>query len=162
MYFTTTKDFKEFAPTKIFLEPGFSVIDATFLKTRERGLHLIIKDETREPPKKYLQIASAESMQGPFGEFSSPFTPEGRWAEGPTAIQIGDEYIVYYDAYMDHNYSASRSRDLTTWEDVTDEMTFIEGDSNTRMRHGTIIEVPMSLIERLQSTSVTAEPIAAE
>lgn len=157
MYFTTTKDFKTFAPTKVFLDPGFSVIDATFLPTKDRGLYLIIKDETREPPKKYLQIAPAESMQGPFGKLSAPFTPEGRWAEGPTAIQIGDEYLVYYDAYMDHHYSASRSRDLKTWEDVTDEMTFIEGDRNTRMRHGTIIEVPMSVIEKLQSTTVTAE-----
>jgi len=162
MYFTTTKDFETFAPTTVFLEPGFSVIDATFLKTNDRGLHLIIKDETREPPKKYLQIASAESMQGPFGEFSAPFTPDGRWAEGPSAIQIGDEYIVYYDAYIERHYSASRSSDLQNWEDVTEEMTFIEGDRDTRMRHGTIVEVPMSMIEKLQSTAVTAEPIAAE
>lgn len=159
MYYTTTTDFETFAPTKLFLDPGFSVIDATFLKTRDRGLYLIIKDETLEPPRKYLQIAPAETMQGPFGEFSAPFTPEGRWAEGPSAIQIGDEYLVYYDAYRDGHYSASRSTDLTTWEDVSDQMTFIEGDRHTRMRHGTVIRVPMRLIETLQSTAVVAEPL---
>lgn len=162
MYFTTTKDFQTFSPTEIFLEPGFSVIDATFLKTDDRGLHLIIKDETRNPPKKYLQIADAESMQGPFGSFSKPFTPEGRWAEGPSAIQIGDEYLVYYDAYIERHYAAARSRDLVNWEDVTEEMTFIEGDRSTRMRHGTIIEAPMRIIEKLQSTTVTAEPPEAK
>ena len=32
MYYTTTKDFKFFSETKIFVEPGFNVIDATISK----------------------------------------------------------------------------------------------------------------------------------
>jgi len=35
LYFTTTKDFVNLAPTKLLYDPGFSVIDATFLATRE-------------------------------------------------------------------------------------------------------------------------------
>ena len=46
MYFTTTKDFGTFAPTPLFYDPGFSVIDATFLDTGA-GRRLIVKDETR-------------------------------------------------------------------------------------------------------------------
>ena len=31
-YYTTTKDFKTFAPTKLMIDPGFSCIDATLVK----------------------------------------------------------------------------------------------------------------------------------
>src|SRR5262249_19745224 len=56
MYCTTTKDFVTFAPTKLFYDPGFSVIDATFLNANGRH-YLIIKDETRNPPRKHLRMA---------------------------------------------------------------------------------------------------------
>jgi beta-xylosidase len=145
LYFTTTRDFQKFAPTKLFYDPGFSVIDPTFLHAN--GHHyLIVKDETRTPPKKHLRIAVSDDVQGPFTNLSPPFTPEGRWSEGPTAIKIGDDYIVYYDAYMEHRYAASRSRDLKTWEDVTSQMTFVPG-----MRHGTVIAVTDDVVARLRA-----------
>jgi hypothetical protein len=145
IYFTTTKDFQTFAPTRLFYDPGFSVIDATFLHVNGRH-YLIVKDETRNPPKKHLRIAVSDDVQGPFTDLSPPFTPEGRWSEGPTAIKIGDETIVYYDAYRDHRYAASRSRDLKTWEDVTARMTFVPG-----MHHGTVIAVPDDIVARLRA-----------
>jgi hypothetical protein len=73
MYFTTTRDFQAFAPTRLYLDPGFSVIDATLLTANDR-FHLIIKDETRNPPKKYLQIADSADIRGPFKQFSAPIT----------------------------------------------------------------------------------------
>ena len=57
----------------------------------------------------------------------------------------GEEYLVYYDAYRDRHYSASRSRDLKTWEDVTQQMTFVPG-----MRHGTVIAVTADAVARLR------------
>ena len=33
MYYTTTSDFETFAPTKLFFDPGFSVIDGTIVQT---------------------------------------------------------------------------------------------------------------------------------
>jgi hypothetical protein len=152
MYFTTTKDFVTFAPTKLFYDPGFSVIDATFLHADGRHW-LIIKDETVKPPKKYLQIATAETLRGPFGAPSAPFTPKGVWVEGPTAIKIGDDYLVYFDAYRNKHYGAMRSRDLKTWEDVTAKMSFPDEATPLRMRHGTIVAVPQSLVQRLRETN---------
>jgi hypothetical protein len=149
MYFTTTADFEIFAPTQLFLDPGFSVIDATFLKVGGRH-HLIIKDETVNPPRKYLQIAPAEDMRGPFGAFSPPFTPPGRWVEGPTALRIGEYYVVYFDAYKDRHYGAMRSRDLKTWEDVTAKLKLPDEGTPLRMRHGTVIEVPREIVTRLR------------
>lgn len=148
MYFTTTKDFTTFAPTKLFYDPKFSVIDATLLKT-DRGNYLIVKDETRHPPRKYLQIARASDLQGPFEALSEPFTPKGVWVEGPTAVKVGDDYIVYYDAYVTNHYGALRSHDLKTWEDVTAKMSFPDEGTPVRMRHGTVIAVPPGIISTL-------------
>ena len=68
------------------------------------------------------------------------------WVEGPTAIQIGDEFLVYYDGYTAHRYEAKRSKDLKSWEDVSSKIEFPKGT-----RHGTAITVPMELIQQLQT-----------
>jgi hypothetical protein len=141
MYCTTTRDFKTFSPAQLFYDPGFNVIDATLLSANGR-FHLIVKDESRNPPKKHLRIASSDRIEGPFENLSPPFTRD--WVEGPTALRIGEEYFVYYDAYRDRRYEAKRSRDLTTWEDVSSQISFPKGT-----RHGTAIAVPGSVIEKL-------------
>src|ERR1035437_2320469 len=41
LYYTTTKDFKTFTPTKLFLDPGFSVIDAEIVK-RGKGDYILV------------------------------------------------------------------------------------------------------------------------
>ncbi len=150
MYSTTTTDFVNFTPTKLFYDPGFSVIDATFLRANGRD-YLLIKDETLKPPKKYLQLADAQSMQGPFGKPGAPITKPGLWVEGPTGLQIGADVIVYYDAYQSRRYGALRSRDLLTWEDVSDKMHFPDEGTPNRMRHGTVVEVPASLVTTLRA-----------
>lgn len=150
MYYTTTKDFVTFAPTKLFYDPGFSVIDATFLSANGRH-YLIIKDETRTPPKKYLQIAESDDPHGPFRALSAPFTPPGLWVEGPTALKIGQDFVVYYDAYQTKHYGALRSRDLKTWEDVTARLSLPDEGTPVRMRHGTVIEVPTAVIQTLRA-----------
>lgn len=150
MYGTTTKDFVTFTPTELFYDPGFNCIDATFLHADGKRW-LIIKDETKFPtPAKNLRLGSADGARGPFGPLSEPFTPPGLWVEGPTALKIGDEYLVYFDAYTTKHYRVMRSRDLATWEDVTDQATFPFEGTPERMRHGTVIEVPRALIDRLR------------
>lgn len=151
IYATTTKDFASFTPTRLFYDPGFSVIDATLLHVAGRDW-LLVKDETRNPPRKYLQLASADSVQGPFGRPGTPITPPGLWTEGPTALQVKGDTIVYYDAYTTKHYGALRARggDLTKWEDVTAQMSFPDEGTPVRMRHGTAIAVPAALVRRLR------------
>jgi len=161
MYATSTKDFVDFTPTRLFYDPGFNCIDATFLRDGERQW-MIIKDETKFPEaRKNLRLGEAQGLNGPFGELSQPITPPGVWVEGPTALKIGDEYLLYYDAYTTKHYGVLRSRDLETWEDVTAKASFPNEGTPQRMRHGTIVEAPMSLIETLRTTKVTVEPSAA-
>lgn len=148
IYATTTKDFEHFTPSTLFYDPGFSVIDATFLRTKG-GDYLLVKDETRTPAHKYLQLARADDLHGPFGTLGAPITPPGLWTEGPTALQLGEDVIVYYDAYTAKHYGAMRSRDLVHWEDVTAKMSFPDEGTPVCMRHGTAIAVPTSLLNSL-------------
>ena len=149
MYATTTRDFKTYTPTKLFYDPGFSVIDATFVNFQGKN-HLLVKDETRNPPKKHLQVADAPDLQGPFGKLGAPITPPKLWVEGPTALQIGDDVVLYYDAYITKHYGAMRSRDLVHWEDVSDKMQFPDEGTKKRMRHGTVIAVPEEVVAGLE------------
>ncbi|WP_426104536.1 GDSL-type esterase/lipase family protein [Massilia sp. TSP1-1-2] len=159
MYATTTRDFKSFTPTKLFYDPGFSVIDATFVRALGKSW-LMVKDETRHPPRKYLQLAAAPDVRGPFGQLGAPITKSGLWVEGPTALQVGQDVIVYYDAYTSKHYGALRSPDMVNWEDVTAKMQFPDDGTALRMRHGTAIAVPAALVDTLRSAGAPATTIA--
>ncbi len=148
IYATTTTDFISFTPTALYYDPGFSVIDATMLHAQGRDW-LLVKDETRHPPKKHLQLA-ARGPDGRFGAPAAPFTPPGLWTEGPTALQVGGATIVYYDAYTAKHYGAMRSTDLVHWDDVTAQMHFPDEGTPQRMRHGTALAVPAALLARLR------------
>lgn len=148
MYATTTRDFNTFTPTRLFYDPGFSVIDATFLDFNGKQ-YLIVKDETLTPPRKHLRLAEAASLQGPFGALQPPLSRPGLWAEGPSALQIGDYAVVYMDAYRDGFYTAMRSRDLVNWEDISSLLHFPDEHTKARMRHGTVIAIPRALARQL-------------
>lgn len=150
MYATTTRDWQTFTPTCLFYDPGFSVIDATQHRAGDGQLYWIIKDETRHPPRKHLRVARAASRQGPFGELRSPFSPEGVWVEGPTAVVLDGTTVVYYDAYVQKHYGALRSADLIHWEDISDEISLPFEGTPERVRHGTIIAVPRPLMDQLK------------
>ena len=74
IYATTTRDFSDFTPAKLFFEPGFNVIDATLLAA-EGKFYLVFKDERKNPVKKNLRYAVGERPEGPFKPPSEPFTP---------------------------------------------------------------------------------------
>jgi hypothetical protein len=149
IYATTTRDFVTFTPTRLFYDPGFSVIDATFLRTRD-GDWLVVKDETRTPPRKHLRLARADGVQGPFGPLGDPISPPGLWTEGPTALQVGADVVLYFDAYTAKHYGALRSRDLVHWDDVTARMHFPDEGTPRRLRHGTVVRVTAADVAKLR------------
>ncbi len=149
IYAATTTDFVRFTPTRLYYDPGFSVIDATLAHAFGRDW-LLVKDETRYPPKKHLRVAPAAGFDGPFGALGAPITPSGLWSEGPSVLQVGDEVIVYYDAYTAVHYGAVRTRDMVNWEDVTAKLRFPGAGTKQRVRHGIAFAVPADLVERLR------------
>lgn len=143
-YFTTTRDFRTFSPTRLLFDPGFNAIDFTFLRLANGGWRLIYKDETPagEGKARWMVSASAETPTGPFGPASTPFTQS--MTEGPTAIRLGDRYIVYYDVYTKRHFGAKTTQDFVTWTDVTPMIRFPE-----HARHGTVVRVPRRLVQDL-------------
>ncbi|MDZ4365311.1 glycoside hydrolase family 43 protein [Brevundimonas sp.] len=142
-YVTTTRDFETFTPTRLLFDPGFNCIDFTWLRLNDGSLQLIFKDETHQPTlKRWLVHAQASAPAGPFGPVSEPFAQS--WTEGPTAIAFQDGYLIYFDCYEDHRFGARFTRDLVTFEDVSDRVVFPND-----VRHGTVIRVPRSLAQRL-------------
>jgi beta-xylosidase len=75
-----------------------------------------------------------------------PFTRD--WVEGPSALRVGDEFLVYFDAYRDRRYEAMRSRDLKNWEDVTSKISFPKGT-----KHGTAIAVGKEILDGLMKVN---------
>jgi hypothetical protein len=141
IYCVTSSDLQTFSAPKLILDPGFDCIDATILPA-DGKFYMIFKNETLKPLAKYLCMASSDDIMGPYSVVAEKFTRN--WVEGPTAIKIGDYYMVYYDCYRDHHYGAVRSKDLKTWEDVTSQIKFPAGS-----RHGTVIEVDADVAKAL-------------
>jgi hypothetical protein len=144
IYATTTRDFVEFTPTKLFFDPGFNCIDATLVPFDGRAV-MIFKDETKVPTAmKNLRLATAATLAGPYEVAREPINPPGSWVEGPSALKVGDEVILYFDAYTKHHYAALASRDLKHWRDVTKDLVMPKG-----IRHGTAFEVSGEVVKKL-------------
>tara|TARA_B100000378_G_scaffold99606_1_gene79209 strand:- start:1534 stop:1983 length:450 start_codon:yes stop_codon:yes gene_type:complete len=143
MYYTITKDFKAFSKAKVLYEPGFNSIDATIQWDGSQYV-MFLKDETREPARKNLKVATAQNLTGPYSEASAPITGK-YWAEGPTAIQKDGKWLVYFDKYTEHQYGAVQSTDLKNWTDISDQVSFPDG-----IRHGTAIQVSTEELKAIQ------------
>ncbi len=144
MYATTTKDFKTFSRTKLWFNPTFSAIDATILK-KDKRFYMFIKNENPNPPEKNIRITSTKNLSKGFPTDVSPPITGKYWAEGPTPLQIGKYVYVYFDKYRDHRYGVIRSKDMKTWEDVSDLLTVPNG-----LRHGTVFKVSKSVFDKMK------------
>lgn len=142
LYYVTTKDFKTFSDTKLLYDPGFNVIDATIVKDKDRFI-MFLKDETREPDQKNLKVAYSEKLIGPYSKASEKITGN-YWAEGPTTLKIGENWLVYFDKYREHKYGAIQSTDLKNWTDVSTKISVPKG-----IRHGSILTIKKNQLKKL-------------
>ena len=143
MYFTTTKDFINFSETKIFLEPGFNVIDAT-ISNYDSSYFMVIKDETYLPEaKKTLHILFSDNLYDWDVTISDAIS--WSWVEGPTITKINDDWVIYFDQYKKGSFGAITSSNLLKWEDISEEIKLPNG-----IRHGTIFKVSKSVISKIK------------
>jgi hypothetical protein len=91
LYYTTTKNFINFTKTKLFFDPGYSVIDAVIVKRAKKDFVLVVKDNTRN--FRNIKVAFGKSPLGPWHHVSVPFT--GFKTEGPTVAKVGKDYLIY-------------------------------------------------------------------
>jgi hypothetical protein len=143
IYSTTTKDLVTFTPARLHYDGGFNVIDAALAPDGAHWL-MFVKNETLTPKtEKNIRMIRAPTPDGPFSAASPPITGN-YWAEGPSALKVGGEWRVYFDKHRLNAIGLVRSRDLQTWEDLSDQVSFPKN-----ARHGTVIAVPREIVARL-------------
>jgi hypothetical protein len=140
MYYVTTKDFKTFSDTKLFFEPGFSVIDCVIVKRAKNDYLLVLKDNTR--PMRNIKVAFGKTPLGPFSAISEPLTDY--LSEGPTVLKKGNDWLIYYDNYGAKNYQAIRTSDFKKFENVSSQIKLPEGH-----KHGTITTISKKNLKAL-------------
>ncbi len=149
LYYILTSDFKTHtAPEILYSQPGRNFIDGTILRRGDEFL-MILKDEA--DGEKNLRALSSPQLFGESAWTGAPSAPlTGNYAaEGPSLIERDDELLIYFDKYGEGAYGALRARadasplNPASWEDISASV-FFPG-----VRHGTPIEVPWSVFEKV-------------
>jgi hypothetical protein len=140
MYYTITKGFQTFSETKLFLDPGFSVIDAVIVKRAKNDYVLVLKDNTR--PERDIKVAFGSSPIGPWQNISKAFTDN--FTEGPSVVKLKDKWLIYYDSYRKKIYEASATKDFIHFDNVSNKVKIPQGH-----KHGTIVTVKRKFVKEL-------------
>ena len=140
MYVTTTKDLTRFSDTKLFLDPGFSVIDAVIVKRAAKDYVLVLKDNTR--PERNIKVAFADNPMGPWNNISKPFSD--KFTEGPSVVKLKNEWLIYFDSYQKKIYEAVSTTDFKEFKNVTSAIVVPAGH-----KHGTIVPVKRKIVRHL-------------
>lgn len=140
MYYTTTKDFQTFTETKLFSDPGFSIIDAVIVKKSDEDYVLVLKDNTR--PNRNLKVAFADNPLGPYEQVSAPFSDY--MTEGPSVVKVNDQWLIYFDSYGSKSYEAVATKDFRTFDNINHKISIPEGH-----KHGTIFKASKRDLKRL-------------
>lgn len=141
LYYTTTKDFRTFAPARLLTDPGYSSIDAIILKRGKQDYVMVVKDNTR--PERNLKVSFARDPHGPWSAPSAPFT--GYLTEGPSAVRVKDYYYIYYDRYRTQDFGTVKTRDFRYFDNAESEVSI-----PLRHKHGTITKVSKRIIDQLK------------
>ncbi len=131
--------------------PGTCYLFAYFLGNGEDGLHLAwSRDgdawEALNGGASYLRptVGKEKLMRDPCITRGQDGVYHMVWTEGPTALRIGDETLVYFDCYTKHRYGALATRDFKSWKDVTAKLEFPKG-----ARHGNAFPVARAVVQQL-------------
>jgi len=138
-----TKDWQTFSTPEKFFDRGFPVIDATLFH-RMSDVVMIFKDQTTDPLRYNERWTSGPTVTGPWGSLSAPINEP--WSEGPSVIQVGNKFIVYYDHYRPPNarYEGVETTDWVHWTSINDKMHL-----PANCKHGSFFRVTEAEAQRL-------------
>lgn len=140
LYYTRTKDFKEYSDAQLLYDPGYSSIDAVIVKRDTADYVLVFKDNTR--PERNMHVAFGKTAIGPYSGDSGKFTEN--FTEGPSVVKVGDEWLIYFDAYEKKSYDAVSTKDFKTFTDINDKISIPVGH-----KHGTIFMASETILSNL-------------
>lgn len=148
LYYTTTKDFATFEPTKAFYVADYEVNDPFVFKANG-SYHLFFKNDNSQPLEKNLRMVSSLNIRKFPTNAIEPLTGIEP-AKGPSVIKIGNFIYLYYNNYNTKTYRSMRCKRLSEakWEDATPYMNFPAGNAQ-----GTVFKVDDAILHDLQSFS---------
>jgi hypothetical protein len=150
LYSITTTDFNQFTDAELFYYNGVTVIDAMIAFDPASGQYLMpLKDE--QNGQKNIRLATGPTPQGPWSTDNPIIVGpgsaiEGNVTEGPSLLQIGDTWFLYYDAYGAGYLGVATSTnptDPSAWVNRTNQSTMPAGPN---AHHGTVFTAPASAI----------------
>ncbi|MEW6249597.1 MAG: glycoside hydrolase family 43 protein [Planctomycetota bacterium] len=146
LYYTTTRDWRVFTPTKLLCDPGFSVIDGFVFRAGGKYV-LVAKNERRYPEAaKWLFLAQARTLTGPYEPVNGAIDAAGTWVEGPCMLRVRGQFVLFFDRYSERRYGAVLSPNLARWTDITEQI-----DVPAGARHGTMVPISRVELERLRA-----------
>lgn len=142
-----TRDWQSFTKPEKFFDRGFPVIDATMFHRHFAGKNdvvMVLKDQTADPLRYNERWTAAPTVEGPWGPLSGPINES--WSEGPSVIQVGDKFVVYYDHYRPPRprYEAVETTDWIHWTSADDKIHLPEA-----CKHGSFFQVTEAEAQRL-------------
>ena len=155
-----TTDFQTFTKPEMFFDRGFPVIDATmFHEQRDSACKspdkwfFVFKDQSLDPLRYTIRWTSGPTVEGPWSALSGPVAES--WSEGPSVIQVGDKFIIYYDHYRAPRprYEGVETTDWIHWASVNDKMHFPEA-----AKHGSFFRITEAEATRLLSRHDPPQP----
>ena len=143
-YYISTEDFVTYTDAALFYDPGWTSIDGFIAKDGDRYA-MILKDERN--PGKNIRMTFSDNAAGPYEvPPSDSITPSGLWVEGPSMVKVGQQWVLYYDAYTSGYMGGMASTDLETWTDISSQISFPSGT-----RHGTVFKVTEDVLDALKA-----------
>lgn len=136
IWYSMTPDFETFSKPAIFFDPGYVTIDATIFHGESGPYRLIFKQQTYDPLTFQERVAIGPTLEGPWSDISGPINES--WSEGPSAIQLSDRSIVFYDHYRPPRarYEAVATRDWKHWDDITPQIAMPD-----HCKHGSFLRI---------------------
>lgn len=139
IFYTTTKDFVEFAKPKVWINYPFSTIDTTVIE--EDGKYYRF---TKYEDKARIILETADSLLGEWTEIESPVLDEQKGVEGPCCFEFHEEDIVdgqRFGLLLD-NFGGGGYYIMTTDSLADGDFQKVKGYSlPKRPRHGTVIRI---------------------
>jgi hypothetical protein len=135
IYATTTTDFKQFAPAKLFFDPGYDVADATVVTVSASAQQYELLFQDGRANQERIYAAKGTALDGPWQVTGGAISDA--WAEAPAALPVEGGLLVYYHHFHDpQEYGAAFTKDLQNWSDVSLKTSFPGG-----MRHGSFLRI---------------------
>ncbi|WP_439423080.1 immunoglobulin-like domain-containing protein [Saccharothrix sp. HUAS TT10] len=154
MLYATTRDFRTFSEPRVWVDPGYSVIDSTVVEHGDE-YYRFTKDERNNtsttPCGKFILAERSTELRDTSYDFVADCIGKGsiRQGEGPTIFKSNteDRWYLFIDEFGGRGYVPFETTDLASgqWALVPDHQL------PSRPRHGTVLPVTKAELDRVRA-----------